>query len=88
MLPDLAGVAQQCASGNPAAGICTALMRLGMTLIRANTLAFASLVKMDHIEFKTNFWEYEFGIWKQGRTIGILGIYVWNSRNSAQWTFL
>jgi hypothetical protein len=66
MLPDLTGAAQLCASGNPACWY-TALMSLGMTLIRANTLAF-DLV-----------WEYEFGIWKRGRAIGILGIYVSNS---------
>jgi hypothetical protein len=28
------------------------------------------------------FWEYEFGIWKQGPAIGILGIHVLNFRDS------
>ncbi len=29
--------------------------------------------------YKNLFWKYEFGIWKRGRAIGILGIYVSNS---------
>ncbi len=40
MLPDLTGAAQLCASGNPASCWYTALMSLGIALIRANTLAF------------------------------------------------
>jgi hypothetical protein len=61
----------------------TALMSLGMTLIRANTLTFGLIGKDGpHRINKNLFWEYEFGIWKRGRAIGILGIYVWNSRSS------
>jgi hypothetical protein len=62
MLPDLAGVAQLCASGNPAGGI-QHLLSLGMTLIRANTLAFGLIGKDGpHRIIKILFWEYEFGI--------------------------
>jgi hypothetical protein len=75
MLPDLAGAAQLCASGNPAAGI----QNLGMTLIRANTLAFGLIGKdgphrIIKICFRNmnlvfgsevallGFWEYMFGV--------------------------
>ncbi len=62
----------------------SALLSLGMTLIRANTLAFGLIGKDEPHRTKKNlFWEYEFGIWKRVRATGILGIYVWNSRNSA-----
>jgi hypothetical protein len=55
-------------------------MSLGMMLIRANTLAFGLIGKDGpHGIIKNLFWEYEFGIWKRGRAIGILGIYVSNS---------
>ncbi len=54
-----------------------------MMLIRANTLAFG-LIGTDgpHGIIKNLFWEYEFGIWKRGRAIGNLGIYVSNSLKS------
>ncbi len=58
----------------------TALMGLGMTLITANTLAFGLISKDGPHRIKFFFCEYEFGIWKRGRAIGILGIYVWDSR--------
>jgi hypothetical protein len=55
-------------------------MSLVVTLIRTNTLAFGLIGKDGPHGIKKNlFWEYEFGIWKQGRAIGILGIYVSNS---------
>jgi hypothetical protein len=78
MLPDLAGAAQLCASGNLATGI-RHLMSLGITLIRANTLAFGLIGKHGpHRIIKIcfgnmnwvfgsevvllGFWEYMFGI--------------------------
>jgi hypothetical protein len=51
MLPDLAGAAQQRASGNSSCWY-KAHSSLGMMLISANTLAFALFGKTDHIEFK------------------------------------
>ena len=54
-----------------------ALMSLGMMLIRAYTLAFGLIGKDG--PHKSLFWEYDFGIWKRGHAIGILGIYVSNS---------
>ncbi len=60
----------------------TALMSLGMTLIRANTLALGRIGKYGPHRIIKICFEYEFGTWKRGRAIGILGRYVWNSRNS------
>jgi hypothetical protein len=78
MLPDLAGAAQMCESGNPAAGIWH-LLSLGMTLIIASTLAFGLIGKdgphrilkicfgnMNFV-FRSKvtllgFWKYMFGI--------------------------
>ncbi len=74
MLPDLPGAAQLRVSGTSSCWL-TAHSSLGMTLISANTLAFGLIGKTDHIALKKLvFWEYEFGIWKGGRAIGILGI--------------
>jgi hypothetical protein len=52
----------------PAAGI-QHLLVLGMTMISANTLAFG-LTGKERFVLR----EYEFGIWKRGRAIGIWGI--------------
>ncbi len=49
-----------------------------MMLIRANTVVF-DLIGKDGPHRIIKIWEYEFGIWKRGRAIGILGIYVSNS---------
>jgi hypothetical protein len=48
-----------------------------MTLISANTLAFGIIGKERFV-----LREYEFGIWKRGRAIGIWGIHVSNTRNN------
>jgi hypothetical protein len=49
MLPDLEGAGQLRAFGNSSCWY-TAHSNLGMTLIKANTLAFGLLGKTDHIE--------------------------------------
>ncbi len=49
-----------------------------MMLIRANTLAFGLIGKDGPHGIIKKFGEYEFGIWKLGRAIGILGKYVSN----------
>jgi hypothetical protein len=54
MLPDLAGAAQLGAFGNSSCWY-TAHSSLGMTLIRANNLAFVLIGKTDHIDIKLCF---------------------------------
>ncbi len=70
----------------PAAGIQHIIV-WAMTLVSANTLAFALFGKTDYNQSTQNyenlFWEHEFDIWKRGRAIGLLEIHVSNSRDSA-----
>jgi hypothetical protein len=49
----------------------------------ANTLAFGLIDMWSHKELKNCFGNMNFVFWKRGRAIGILGIHVSNSRNSA-----
>jgi hypothetical protein len=80
MLP---GAAHLRASGNSSCWY-TAHRSLGMRLISGNTLAFGLIGKTNrpHKIKKNLFWEYECGIWMQGRAVGIWGIHVSNSCNS------